>query len=65
MSYRPRRGPREFGGRGRGGQGRGGGGTSGGFTGRRELDCLKYKLFGECDGKDTGECKFSHRNQVQ
>ena len=52
-------------GRGIGGERSGKSSASGGHGSRRERDCLKYKLLGECDGKDTGECRFSHKNRVQ
>ena len=55
---RDRRGGR--GGRGGRGRGRSQSGRRGSFKAR---DCIDFKLLGECERYDVGECWFSHTNQ--
>lgn len=49
----------------RGGQGQGGrgGGRSRGGRGGSRRDCIDYKLLGECERNNVGECWFSHTNK--
>lgn len=45
----------------RGGQG--GGRSRGGRRGSFRRDCIDFKLLGECERNDVGECWFSHTNK--